>query len=64
MDIQKLMNILSIAGAVAIALPPVLTAIIAVAMAIPGAQPEKFLQETVQPKLQGLVDFVTKFSKK
>lgn len=38
------------------ALPPLLSAAIAIAMVIPGDQPEKFLQQ--------VLDFITRFSKK
>lgn len=47
---------------VAVALVALVHAVIAVSMLIPGEQPEKFLQ-SVLDKLQGAVDFISKYSK-
>ena len=48
---------------VSAALVALFHAVIAVALIVPGEQPEKFLQGCLD-KLQKFIDFVTKFSKK
>jgi hypothetical protein len=61
---EKVLHILNIVGMVAVALPALVSALIMFFMAIPGAQPEKFLNEKVMPLLQKVVAVIEKFSKK
>jgi UPF0716 family protein affecting phage T7 exclusion len=63
MDLVKLQEILQIVGGVAVALPALVSALIALFMVIPGQQPEKFLT-AVLDKLTKVVEVVGKFSKK
>lgn len=57
MDVQKLMNILSIAGAVAVGLPAVLHALKLFFMLIPGDQPDKAIDfvEGISEKIASVV---------
>jgi hypothetical protein len=55
--------ILASVVAVLVAIIGLMHAVIAIALMIPGAQPEEFLQKGVDA-LQKAVDFVAKFSKK
>lgn len=63
MDIVTVQHYLALFGAIAIGLPPLMSAMIAFFMLVPGEQPEKFLQ-TALDKIQKAVDFIKQFSKK
>lgn len=64
MNLDNLQHTLTIIGGIAVALPALVSALIAIFMVVPGAQPEKFLKEQVQPLLDNVVSFISKFSKK
>lgn len=68
MDIQSLisqaMPVLAVIGGVALALPALLGAVAMFFMAIPGEQPEKFINEKLLPAAQKLAELIGKFSRK
>jgi hypothetical protein len=58
-----IMQVLSVVGAIALALPALLQALIVFFAAVPGPQPEAALQKFADA-IQGYVDLIAKFSRK
>ncbi len=63
MDIATLQNYLMIAGAVAVGIPTLLSALVAFFMIIPGPHPEDWIQKAI-PFTQKIADLIAKFSAK
>lgn len=61
---MNLASLLQVAGVVAIALPVAVSSAIAIFTLIPGAQPEKFLTESVLPKVIAFRDLIAGMSRK
>jgi len=63
MNLENTMEVLQVVGAVVIALPPVISALIAIFVLIPGDQPEKTLKDILD-QLNKLVVIIEKVSRK
>lgn len=63
MDIDQINSIIQTIGAIAVAIPAIITALIAVFMLIPGDEPEATLKKWLGYS-QKIVDVIAKFSRK
>lgn len=63
MDMTQIQQYLAIAGAVAIAIPALLSAALGIALVVPGDQPDKALEAALAWS-EKAVDFIKGFSRK